>query len=260
MLNSDFAAKATADFDATPAQGPYTLAMSNSAIYLSLSNMSADYETIVDKIRALANSDDPAALHLPAAYESDATLIAGYKHQLSVLADYYANPKAPSTECPWATGTSMRTFLLHPLSRGTVRLDLTDHLEQPILDYRTGSNPIDFDIHIAHVKYLRKMIDTETMKGFGTVELGPAPSIQTDAELINYIQDQMTFSFMHPCCTAAMMPKEKGGVVGPDLKVHGAAGLRVVDMSVLPFTPSSHLSALAYAVGEKVSTKPGWTE
>jgi hypothetical protein len=37
------------------------------------------------------------------------------------------------------------------------------------------------------------------------------------------------------------------------LKVHGATGLRVVDMSVLPVLPSSHLSALAYAVGEKVS-------
>jgi choline dehydrogenase len=63
----------------------------------------------------------------------------------------------------------------------------------------------------------------------------------------------MTFSFMHPCCTAAMMPKSKGGVVGPDLKVHGADGLRIVDMSVLPLLPSSHLSATAYAVAEKVS-------
>jgi choline dehydrogenase-like flavoprotein len=58
---------------------------------------------------------------------------------------------------------------------------------------------------------------------------------------------------MHPCCTAAMMPKPKGGVVDKDLKVHGAKGLRVVDMSVLPLVPAAHLSATAYAVGEKVS-------
>ena len=72
--------------------------------------------------------------------------------------------------------------------------------------------------------------------------------------MIEYTKDQMTFSFMHPCCTAAMMPKAKGGVVGPDLKVHGADGLRIVDMSVLPLLPSSHLSATAYAVAEKVSS------
>ena len=50
------------------------------------------------------------------------------------------------------------------------------------------------------------------------------------------------------------MPRAKGGVIGPDLKVHGADGLRIVDMSVLPLLPSSHLSAAAYAVAEKVSS------
>src|SRR3569833_205012 len=179
-------------------------------------------------------------------------MVAGYKHQLDVLADLLDNPKAPSMETPFATGTSCRAINLHQLSRGTVRLNQTDNLAQPILAYRTGSNPIDFDVYVAHVRYLRKMIATPAMQKYGAVALGPADSLQTDADLINYTKDQMIFSYMHPCCTAAMMPRNKGGVVGPDLKVHGAAGLRVVDMSVLPFLPSSHLSATAYAVGEKV--------
>jgi choline dehydrogenase len=50
-----------------------------------------------------------------------------------------------------------------------------------------------------------------------------------------------------------MLPKELGGVVGPDLKVHGIKGLRVVDISVLPFLVSSHTSSTGYALGEKVS-------
>jgi len=99
------------------------------------------------------------------------------------------------------------------------------------------------------------MISTPTLKEtYGAVELGPGDAVAgDDAALTKYVRDKMTFSFMHPCCTAAMVPKSKGGVVGPDLKLHGAAGLRVVDMSVLPMLPSSHLSQLAYAVGEKVS-------
>ena len=90
------------------------------------------------------------------------------------------------------------------------------------------------------------------MQQHGAAEVGPGAGVQGDATLIEYIKDSMIFSFMHPCCTAAMLPKKKGGVVGPDLKVHGADGLRIVDMSILPLLPSSHLSATAYAVGEKV--------
>ena len=251
MRNATFVADATAGFDETPARGPYTLAMANSAIYPSLAQMDSGYMKIVNNIRK-SIADGSAVASLPADYRSNPAMVAGYKQQLSVLADYYANSKAPSTEVPWATGNSARLFLLHPLSRGTVRLNTTHPLEQPILDYRTGSNAIDFDIHVSHLRYLRKMINTTAMQRYGTVEVSPGPALQSDAELINHTQDTMVFSFMHPCCTATMMPKDKGGVVGPDLKVYGAAGLRIADISVVPLLPSSHTSQLAYAIGEKV--------
>jgi choline dehydrogenase-like flavoprotein len=92
------------------------------------------------------------------------------------------------------------------------------------------------------------------MKQRGATEIGPGAAVAADdAALAGYVQQQSFLSFMHPCCTAAMMPRAKGGVVGPDLRVHGAEGLRVVDMSVMPLVPATHLSATAYAVGEKVS-------
>jgi choline dehydrogenase-like flavoprotein len=80
--------------------------------------------------------------------------------------------------------------------------------------------------------------------------------VQSDEALVDYIKDDIILSFIHPCYTAAMMPKNKGGVVGPDLKVHGAPGLRVIDMSILPLVPGTYISATVYAVGEKVSHKP----
>jgi len=251
MLNPAYAADALAGFNEIPARGPYTLANANSALYVSLPNVTANYTSIVTKIRNMV-SDGSFVGYLPPDYRVEPAMVAGYKQQLSVLADFYSNPEAPSIEVPWATGTAARLFLLHPLSRGTVRLNLTHPLEQPILDYRTSSNPVDFDIHVAHVRFLRRMISTPTMQQHGAAEVGPGAGVQGDATLIEYIKDSMIFSFMHPCCTAAMLPKKKGGVVGPDLKVHGADGLRIVDMSILPLLPSSHLSATAYAVGEKV--------
>ena len=101
--------------------------------------------------------------------------------------------------------------------------------------------------------WLRKVIDTPTLQKYGAVPVAPDASIQSDEDLKTYVKDSMVLSHMHPCCTAAMMPKSLGGVVGPDLKVHGASGLKVVDISILPFLPSAHTSATTYVVGEKVS-------
>ena len=108
-------------------------------------------------------------------------------------------------------------------------------------------------LHLAHTRYLRRMIYTPNMQALGAVEVDPGAARQTDAELEAFVRQAAIQSFMHPCCTAAMLPRARGGVVGSDLKVHGAEGLRVVDMSVLPMLPGAHLSWTAYAVGEKVS-------
>ncbi|KAK4149493.1 hypothetical protein C8A00DRAFT_46914 [Chaetomidium leptoderma] len=227
--NATFKADAIAGFDETPARGPYTLAGGDSAIYVSLPHVTTEYQDIVDRIRQM----------------------------LLTLANLLANPEAPSLETPWATTEAPGTawsFLLHPLSRGTVRLDPADHLAQPIVDYRAGSNPVDFDVHLAQVRYLRRLLDTPTLQQHGATEIGPGAAVAADdAQLTSYVKAESVLSFMHPCCTAAMMPKKKGGVVGPRLKVHGAVGLRVVDMSIMPLVPATHLSATAYAVGEKAA-------
>lgn len=250
MLNPAFANQAAAEFNMTPARGPYTLAMSSTALYISLPNVTEEYMNIIKEMRRVAD-DGSAASHLPEGSHSN--LIDGYKRQLHVLADLLENSEAPSVEVPFATGTTMRPIILHPLSRGTVHLNLTDHLAQPILDYRAGSSPIDFSIHIAHLRWLRKVLDTPTMRKYGAVAVSPDPAIQSDEDLKAFVKESMVLSHMHPCCTAAMLPRNLGGVVGPDLKVHGAAGLRVVDISILPFLPSAHTSSTAYAVAEKVS-------
>lgn len=59
----------------------------------------------------------------------------------------------------------------------------------------------------------------------------------TDEELNEYIR-QNAVSFFHPVATAAMSPVGADwGVVDPDLKVKGVAGLRIVDASVAVSVP-----------------------
>jgi choline dehydrogenase len=48
-----------------------------------------------------------------------------------------------------------------------------------------------------------------------------------------------------------MLPKEKGGVVDSDLKVHGTRNVRVVDASIFPTHVQGNIVSLVYAVAEK---------
>ena len=50
-----------------------------------------------------------------------------------------------------------------------------------------------------------------------------------------------------------MLPRDKGGVVGPDLRVYGTKNVRVVDASVVPFQLCGHLTSTLYALAERAS-------
>ncbi|KAK0726479.1 GMC oxidoreductase-like protein [Apiosordaria backusii] len=251
MEDPAFKADATTAWNEVPARGPYTMALGNQAIYISLPNTTPNYPAIIRKILK-QTADGSAASFLPPDYRENAALVKGYKDQLLAMAKLLLNPKVPNLETPWSTGYSTAAILLHPLSRGTVRLNLTDHLAQPIVDTRHGSNPVDFDMQLANVRWSRRLLDTPTMQRYGAVEIAPGGNVQSDAELLEYIKSAATLSYQHPCCTAALGPKNRGGVVDDKLRVHGAKGLRVVDISVLPLVISAHTSSTAYALGEKV--------
>lgn len=57
----------------------------------------------------------------------------------------------------------------------------------------------------------------------------------------------------HSCGTAAMLPREKGGVVNQDLVVYGTRNLRVVDASMFPVIPQANPMSTVYAVAERAA-------
>jgi choline dehydrogenase-like flavoprotein len=66
-----------------------------------------------------------------------------------------------------------------------------------------------------------------------------------------YIKANIATVF-HPVGTAAMAPREIGGVVDPELKVYGTKNLRVVDASVIPLQLGATPMSTIYAIAEKV--------
>jgi choline dehydrogenase len=251
MMNDPvFQRQAITEWKQRPAKGPYTLALGNSAVYLSLPYLYPAYSTITSAIRAQV-ADGSASNY--AAPDSHSTVIEGYNAQLRVLASSFENPEKPILEAPFNGGLPGSGFLLHPLSRGTVKLNLSDHDADPVLDYRSASNPLDVEVMATFLPFWRRFYNQSTvMNEIGARESSPGPSVQTQDEIRAHVRSSMTASFQHPCCTAAMMPKSKGGVVGSDLLVHGLTGLSIADLSIIPLLVSSHTSSTAYAVGEKV--------
>ena len=92
-----------------------------------------------------------------------------------------------------------------------------------------------------------------SMQQLGPVEQTPGTSISTDQQLATWVSSSVGSTTAHTCCTAHMGPQENGGVLTPELLVHGVTGLSVGDISLIPLIPGTHTCATVYAIAEKVS-------
>jgi choline dehydrogenase-like flavoprotein len=243
--NSTFAADAQTQW-ANGKKGPYT-AYVNSGVWLPFPVFSNQTEALVDKIRAQAPGE-----YLPP--DLDPTLIAGYVLQKQVLVQQLRSNQSAWLESLFFGQTSGAAIMQHIFSRGTVHISPSDDgLDtDPIIDYRAFSNPLDLDLNVELLRGVRWYMGHEAM----VAALQPtetSPRIYDDAEIRAWMRRTINPDVAHQVGTAALGPKQLGGVVGPDLRVHGTRGLSVADNSIVPMVPGSHTSALAYAVGEKVS-------
>ena len=143
---------------------------------------------------------------------------------------------------------------LHPLSRGTVNLDLLDPQgREPIVDYRALSNPMDTSLMVDMLRFTRRYyLETAVNKAFSPREIAPGDHVKSDEALASHLADSLSPTEFHPVGTCAMLPKELGGVVNEKLQVYGVKNLRVVDASIMPTLPGGNTCQTVYAVAEKV--------
>jgi choline dehydrogenase len=83
-------------------------------------------------------------------------------------------------------------------------------------------------------------------------EVLPGDGMRTREELRAFVRDQAWGH--HASCTCAMGPPgDPHAVLGPDFRVHGTRGLRVVDASVFPRIPGFFIVTAIYMAAEKAS-------
>lgn len=215
-------------------------------MFLPLSDFHTDIEGLIATIEAQKSSD-----YLPSDYGP--TALAGFEAQKKILVNSYRSKKSAMLEM-FFNGDPVNVVVLEkPLSRGTVKLNTTDPLGDPVVDPNTFVNPVDLDIDLAMMRFARKWYAAPSMASLSPIELVPGVNVTSDADLTAAVRQFSIPSIGHGMGTAAMMPLELGGVVGTDLLVYGVKGLSIVDASIIPLAPATHTCSTVYAIAEKVS-------
>ena len=110
--------------------------------------------------------------------------------------------------------------------------------------------PTDRLTFVEQVKFVRKLAQTEPFASVLGREVNPGPEVRSDEDISLWLKRFLT-TVHHISSTCSMLPRDKGGVVDPELRVYGTKRLRVVDLSVIPLIPSAHTQSIVYAVAEQ---------
>ena len=103
------------------------------------------------------------------------------------------------------------------------------------------------------LRVTRRIVSQPALAKFKPVELKPGPQFESDADLATLAGDIGTTIF-HPVGTAKMGPAaDRMAVVDARLRVHGVAGLRVVDASVMPTITSGNTNAPTLMIAERAA-------
>jgi choline dehydrogenase len=142
---------------------------------------------------------------------------------------------------------------LNPTSRGTVHIKTGRFADAPAIAPNYLSTDVDRKIAADSLRVTRRIMAQPALQKYKPEEYKPGTQFQTDAELAQLAGDIATTIF-HPVGTTKMGREEDAmAVVDARLKVHGVAGLRVVDAGVMPLITSGNTNSPTLMIAEKAA-------
>jgi 4-pyridoxate dehydrogenase len=167
-----------------------------------------------------------------------------------------AQPWFPGIRAPYTDGFGIAAAIMHPQSRGTIRLRFTNPSDAPLIAYNALTAPADLIKLRECVRLVRTFAHQPALDSFRGPEMVPGAEVTSDAAIDAYIR-ATTGTVSHPVGTCKM-GTDAAAVLDPELRVRGIDALRVVDGSALPDLVSAHTNAciIMMAEGGRPDSRP----
>ena len=148
-------------------------------------------------------------------------------------------------------GMTCSVCQLRPESTGSIHIQSADAAAPPAIKPNFLSAMVDRAALVAGMGIARKVGAAPALAQYAAEELYPGEGVQTDDEMLDFCRRTGATVF-HPVGTCKM-GSDANAVVDERLRVHGAAGLRVADASIMPTLVSGNTNAPAIMIGEKAA-------
>jgi choline dehydrogenase len=157
----------------------------------------------------------------------------------------------PGWRAPRGHAFSVANVLLHPQSRGWVKLRSADPKDKPLIQFNLLQTDDDRAALRRFIKFTRDFFAMQPAAGLVSREALPGPDLRTDAEIDAFVRARVGTA-MHPTSSCSM-GVGADAVLDAELRVHGVSGLRVVDCSSMPTIPGGNTNIPAIMVAEKAA-------
>lgn len=146
-------------------------------------------------------------------------------------------------------GMTIGVSQMRPESRGSIHVRSTDPDEAPSIRPNFLATPGDQACMVHAMMTARRIVAQPAMRRFVDHEMSPGAEVTTYDEWLDFARRNGQ-TIYHPIATCRMGHSDDS-VVDPELKVHGLAGLRVIDASVMPLMPSGNIQAPVMMIAER---------
>ncbi|MFQ3594628.1 MAG: choline dehydrogenase [Sphingomonadaceae bacterium] len=150
-------------------------------------------------------------------------------------------------------GLTIAPCQLRPESRGTIHVATADPFAPPSIRPNYLADPLDRETIVAGVRFARTLASQPALAPYMAHEIDPGADAQSDEDLLAFVR-QRGSTIYHPVGTCRMGPaSDPMAVTDPAGRVHGIAGLRVVDASLMPRITSGNTNAPTIMIAEKIA-------
>lgn len=148
---------------------------------------------------------------------------------------------------------AMTTSVCHlrPDSRGTIRISSPEPTARPVIAPNYLSAESDKVVAARAIRLTRRIMQAPAMARYAPQEYMPGDEFQSEADLLT-AAGKIGTTIFHPVGTCRMGTDPRA-VVGPDLRVNGVTGLRVVDASIMPTIVSGNTNSPTLMIAEKAA-------